>query len=117
MHVGMLVEEDGDVDAVNCCLGSELENGHGLPPVSPLDSEVYRHKDHTDGSGLVAGETGGPNMGGVASGSLLAPCGGCGMPVGGAHRCPGCGANMHPFCGDGEGEEGYGQMIRCPRCR
>ena len=51
------------------------------------------------------------------TGSQLAPCGGCGQPVGGVHRCPGCGAHMHPFCGDPVGEEGYGQMIRCPGCR
>ena len=55
--VCMLVEEDGDVDEVNCCLGSEFENGHGLGQVSPLDTEVYRHTNQVDGSGLVAGET------------------------------------------------------------
>ena len=89
--VGMLVEEDEDADEVNCCMGSDMEN---------------------------RGETGDSNMGGVASGgSQLAPCGGCGQPVGGVHRCPGCGAHMHPFCGDPVGEEGYGQMIRCPGCR
>ena len=115
--VCMLVDEDGDADQVNCRLAYDLENRHGLIPVAPHDSEGYRDRDHADGSGLVAGETGNSNMGGVSSSSQLAPCGGCGMPVGGAHRCPGCGANMHTFCGDGEGEEGYGQKIRCPKCR
>ena len=100
---------------MNCCVNNE--NRHGLRPVSPRDSGVYSRSNQVDGSGLVTGETGDSNMGGVASGSQLALCGGCGMPVGGAHRCPGCGANMYPFCGDGEGEEGYGKMIRCPRCR
>ena len=115
--VCMLVEEDEDADEVNCCMGSDLENRYGLPPVSPHDSEAYRCSNQVDGSRLVDGETGNSNMGGVSSRLQLAPCGGCGMPVGVAHRCPGCVVNMHPFCGDGEGEEGYGQKIRCPKCR
>jgi len=50
--VGMLVEEDGDVDQVNCC----FENRHGLPTVSPLDSKVYSRNLNAEGLGLVAGE-------------------------------------------------------------
>jgi len=115
--VCMLVEEDEDADEVNCCMGSDLENRYGLPPVSPRDSEAYHCSNQVGGSRLVDGETGNSNMGGVSSRLQLAPCGGCGMPVGVAHRCPGCVVNMHPFCGDGEGEEGYGQKIRCPKCR
>jgi len=48
--------------------------------------------------------------------SSLTPCGGCKGPVGSVHTCP-CGVSMHPFCGKGIGEEGYGQSIVCPSCQ
>ena len=44
-------------------------------------------------------------------------CGGCMMTCEPAHKCPGCRANMHPWCGVAFGEEGYGQAIQCPPCR
>lgn len=31
------------------------------------------------------------------------------------HVCPGCSQPVHVFCGTGEGEEGYGQMVWCNR--
>ena len=93
--VCMLVDED--VGQVDC----RLENGHGFAAIPTLDSEVYIQQiaeggsggddGHVDGSvsaGCVEGEAGDQQIGGAASGSLLAPCGGCGMPVGGVHRCP-----------------------------
>ena len=113
---GMLVDEE---DQVNC----RFKNGHEFAPITPLDSEVYSRTiavrgsrgdvGHVDGLvsvGLVAGEAGDHQIGGAASMSLLASCGGCGQHMGRAYRCPGCGANMHLFCGDGdgEGEGGYG---------
>ena len=120
---GMLVDEEDQVDC-------RVENGHGFAPITPLDSKVYSRTiavrgsrgdvGHVDGLvsvGLVAGEAGDQQIGGAASMSLLASCGGYGQPMGRVYRCPGCGANMHLFCGDGEGEEGYGQMVRCLHCR
>ena len=115
--VSMLVEEDEVADEVNCCMGTDLENRQRLPPVSPRDSSVYSRINQVGELGLVSGETGDSNMGCVITGSQLAPCGGCSQPVGGVHRCPGCGAHMQSFCGDPVGEEGYGQIIRCPGCR
>ncbi|OWZ21184.1 hypothetical protein PHMEG_0004301 [Phytophthora megakarya] len=47
---------------------------------------------------------------------IIAPCEGCGEPVGPVHSCPLCSCHMHPFCGRGVGEEGFGQNIQCPSC-
>ncbi|KAL3656195.1 hypothetical protein V7S43_018982 [Phytophthora oleae] len=46
----------------------------------------------------------------------IAPCGGCGEPVGSVHRYPACFCHMHPFCGRAVGDEGFGQAIQCPKC-
>lgn len=43
-------------------------------------------------------------------------CCSCGKEAGDAHKCPTCTRNMHPFCGKGQGEEGYGQEILCRYC-
>ena len=43
-------------------------------------------------------------------------CQGCGKPAGDVHKCDICGSNMHPFCGHGIGDEGFGQKIRCKFC-
>ena len=62
------MEEDEDTDEVNCCMGSDMENRHGLSPVSPRDFRIYSSSNQVDGSELISGETGDSNMGGVASG-------------------------------------------------
>ena len=66
-----------------------VENGHGLPPVAPLDSEVYSrtitvgnrsgNEDGDDGSGsvVVVGREACSRQIGGASSSMLAPCRGC----------------------------------------
>ena len=43
------------------------------------------------------------------------PCGHCKQPAGAVHKCT-CGAWMHGFCGEGVGEEQYGQTRLCPNC-
>lgn len=106
-----------NADEVKYCLGSDFENRHGLHPVAPRNYDGYRYRDDADGSGLVAGEARNSNSGGLSCSLQFASCGGFGLPMGVAHRCPGCGANMRTFCGDDEGEEEYGQMIWYPKCR
>ena len=46
---------------------------------------------------------------------LLLSCGGCQGELGSKHShfCDLCGAANHPFCGVTQGEEGYGQTVRC----
>ena len=44
------------------------------------------------------------------------PCAECGAPVGSVHKCIGCNASMHGFCGIDIGEEGFGQKRQCSRC-
>jgi hypothetical protein len=47
----------------------------------------------------------------------LKPCVECnGGDVSGVHRCDLCDGFMHGFCGEGIGEEGYGQCRRCSQC-
>ena len=33
------------------------------------------------------------------------------------HKCPGCETAMHATCGEGVGEEGFGQKRLCPGCK
>ena len=47
---------------------------------------------------------------------LNRPCGECGNPTGPAHKCPGCQANMHGFCGRAMGEQRHGQPRMCSGC-
>ena len=49
--------------------------------------------------------------------AALTPCGGCKGLVGAIHKCPECNMSMHPFCGKGIGDEGFGQSIICPPCQ
>jgi len=34
----------------------------------------------------------------------------------GSHKCCLCGGNVHVFCGQGIGEEGFGQLVQCFNC-
>ena len=43
--------------------------------------------------------------------------GGCGNAVGDVHKCPHCQVSMHPFCGLGVGDEGFGQPVICKVCQ
>jgi hypothetical protein len=46
----------------------------------------------------------------------LAKCPECGILVGSVHKCDTCLRNMHGYCGQPMGEEGYGQLRRCTDC-
>jgi len=107
------VEEE--VDQVNC----RVINGCGLPAVPPLDSEVYSRViaggdgrggvnkyDRSGLVGMVAGEAGSQQTEG-AGGSFLVLYKGYGQPLGDVYCCPGCGANMHPFCDISIGAEDH----------
>ena len=45
------------------------------------------------------------------------PCHVCLKTVGKAHKCIKCDKFIHAFCGDVEGEEGYGKDIICFTCK
>lgn len=47
----------------------------------------------------------------------LRPCVECQNDCGGAHKCPDCNGWIHGCCGDGIGEETYGQPRLCSTCK
>ena len=51
-----------------------------------------------------------PRTEGLCGGGVA---GGCGNAVGDVHQCPHCQVSMHPFCGLGVGDEGFGQPVSC----
>ena len=46
----------------------------------------------------------------------LKHCSVCKNEVGSAHNCQTCGENVHIFCGNPTGEEGYVQSVVCFNC-
>lgn len=63
-------------------------------------------------SSLIVGES----TGDTTNGERRDECGKYGKPYGTVHKCPGCGYNMHPYCGIGLGEERHCQEIQYPSC-
>ena len=43
-------------------------------------------------------------------------CAVCSQSVGNAHTCSMCNKFVHLICGIPEGEEGFGQKLRCNNC-
>ena len=93
------------------CFGPIVPRGKNVKNTANIGKDRY---DGRGSNSIGKIDRGGNYLGSKMS--RLTPCGGCKGPVGSVHTCP-CGVSMHPFCGKGIGEEGYGQSVVCPSCQ
>jgi hypothetical protein len=112
VHVLLKKEQEGDVQYL-IDVTTQRDIAHDSDDDSDDDTDGDSDESESTESETATLRT---TRSGKVSGSLLAPCGGCGKPVGPVHKCDRCKRNMHTFCGKPIGEEGYGQSIRCSKC-
>jgi hypothetical protein len=92
-------EENLELNVVQCLRRS------GRKKVTFMDSQVNSESNDQDFTAETDSTTIQP----------CATCCVCGMESSSAHKCFGCGKNVHAICGKSE-REGYGSLVKCFNC-